>query len=501
MIEFSVAPLAAGETLPREYELAWRLAEFACIRAPLDVDAVDMTANRLIDAIGVAVPALAQQTVVTGHAQASHYPKANGAALIGLPDSRVDCGWASWANGIAVRELDLHDNFYGHGVSHPADAIPALLAVAQHRGLSGKDLVHAILTAYEIQASLVTAIDLNSAGVDHVAHQAPALAAALGTLLKLEVETIYQAINHAAHVSCAPLQARKGAISNWKAAAPAHVSKLAVEAIDRAMRGQTNPAPIYEGHGGLLSTLMSGASSNVKVLLPETTEPRRAILLSYPKAYAAAYHAQAFIDLAFRMRAFVADVDDIESVVIHTKAYTHFYLGSGANDQSKYDPNASRETLDHSLMYIFAIALQDGRWHHERSYAPERAKRPDTVRLWQKIATTEDPEWSRRFKQPDPIHKDHGGRVVITLTDGTIITDEIAVPASHPRGARPFDRSDYVAKFSALSEGLITASSAHSFLNAAANLDGLRKDQLFALNVEAIDLADRLENAPRGLFS
>ena len=28
------------------------------------------------------------------------------------------------------------------------------------------------------------------------------------------------------------------------------------------------------------------------------------------------------------------------------------------------DPNASRETLDHSIMYIFAVALEDADWHH-----------------------------------------------------------------------------------------------------------------------------------------
>ena len=38
------------------------------------------------------------------------------------------------------------------------------------------------------------------------------------------------------------------------------------------------------------------------------------------------------------------------------------------------DPNASRETLDHSIMYIFAVALEDGNWHHVKSYTKARAK-------------------------------------------------------------------------------------------------------------------------------
>ena len=53
-------------------------------------------------------------------------------------------------------------------------------------------------------------------------------------------------------------------------------------------------------------------------------------------------------------------------------------------------------------MYIFAVALEDGGWHHVDSYAPERATRADTVALWHKITTTEDPEWTRRYHASDP---------------------------------------------------------------------------------------------------
>jgi len=50
-------------------------------------------------------------------------------------------------------------------------------------------------------------------------------------------------------------------------------------------------------------------------------------------------------------------------------------MGSGSNDPEKYSPEASRETLDHSAMYIFAVALEDGFWHHETSYSKERKQK------------------------------------------------------------------------------------------------------------------------------
>ena len=142
-------------------------------------------------------------------------------------------------------------------------------------------------------------------------------------------------------------------------------------------------------------------------------------------------------------------------MLIKTSHHTHFVIGSGANDPQKYSPTASRETLDHSIPYIFTVALQDGSWHHVDSYAPERAGRPDTVELWHKVTTVEDPEWTRRYHSLDINEKAFGGSVEITLTDGTVITDEIAVADAHPLGARPFAREQYVNKFRTLATGLV----------------------------------------------
>ena len=98
------------------------------------------------------------------------------------------------------------------------------------------------------------------------------------------------------------------------------------------------------------------------------------------------------------------------------------------------DPNASRETLDHSIMYIFAVALEDGAWHHVKSYTPERAKRKSTVELWKKIKTFEDSEWTKKYHHPDPKQKCFGGKVVITMKDGSIVSDELGLADAHPSG-------------------------------------------------------------------
>lgn len=441
----------SDENLAREGQLAWKIAEVAAEQLEPTAEVTDMVINRVIDNAAVAAASLTREPVVAARAQAEAHLVSRGGtgSTVFGSDRLTSPEWAAWANGVAVRELDFHDTFLAAEYSHPGDNIPSILAVAQHLGRTGPELLRGIVTGYEIQVDLVKAISLHKHKIDHVAHLGPSAAAGIGTLLGLPTETIFQAIGQALHTTTATRQSRKGEISTWKAHAPAFAGKMAVEAVDRAMRGQTSPTPIYEGEDGVIAWLLDGPDARYEVPLPERGEARTAILDTYTKEHSAEYQAQAWIDLARKLHNEYPDLtaDRIERVIIRTSHHTHYVIGSGANDPQKYDPTASRETLDHSIPYIFTVALQDGEWNHERSYAPERAARPDTVALWNKVVTEEDPEWTRRYHSNDPQEKAFGGSVAITLTDGSTIVDEIAVADAHPLGARPFARADYVGKF------------------------------------------------------
>jgi len=177
------------------------------------------------------------------------------------------------------------------------------------------------------------------------------------------------------------------------------------------------------------------------------------------------------------------DLKAIREIVIHTSHHTHYVIGTGAGDPQKSDPNASRETLDHSIMFIFASALHTGFWHHVKSYAPEVAKHPEVVALWKKITTREDAEWTRRYHSIDPTEKAFGGRVEIIFNDGKKLTDEIAVANAHPLGAKPFGRANYIRKFETLTEDLISADESKRFLNLVQRLPQLSATEVAELNV------------------
>ena len=235
----------------------------------------------------------------------------------------------------------------------------------------------------------------------------------------------------------------------------------------------------------MLARMLDGPAAAYTVALPGPGEPRRAILDTYTKEHSAEYQSQAIIDLAQRLRARVPDLARVSDVLLETSHHTHHVIGSGANDPQKYDPDAGRETLDHSVPYILAVALEDGRWHHERSYAPERAHRPGTVALWHKVRTVEDPRWTEAYHRDEP---EFGGRVTITLDDGSTVAGELAVADAHPRGARPFRREQYVAKFRALAQGVLDPAEQDRFLGLASRVPDLSAEEIARLTVSATGL-------------
>ena len=500
MRDIKVKVHPSKSNLKKEDQLAWKIAEIASDKAQLDKDAVDMVINRIIDNASVAIASLNRSAVISSREMALKHQRKKGATIFGV-DSKIlfDCEWAAWANGTAVRELDFHDTFLAADYSHPGDNIPPLVAVAQQKGLNGNDLLKGIITAYEVQVNLVKGICLHKHKVDHIAHLGPSVAAGIGTMLKLNTNTIYQAIQQALHTTISTRQSRKGEISSWKAFAPAHAGKLAIEAVDRAMRGEGAPSPIYEGEDSVIARILNGKNAKYRVPLPKRKEPKKAILETYTKEYSAEYQAQALIDIAKKLNKKIDNLNQIKKIDIYTSHHTHYVIGTGANDPQKMDPNASRETLDHSIMYIFAVALEDANWHHVKSYSKLRSNRKSTIKIWKSIKTHEDKKWTRKYHDPNPRNKSFGAKVVVTMKNGEKVIEELERADAHPYGARPFVREDYINKFLTLTKGILPKKEISRFLNTVQNLKNLKNGQLTKLNLE-IKKSNFKRNKKEGIF-
>ncbi len=486
--------------LPKKKQLAWKIAEVASDNSKLNKNSIEMVINRIIDNASVAIASLNRKSVISSREMAMKHQNRNGATLFGVDSKlRFDCEWAAWSNGTAVRELDFHDTFLAADYSHPGDNIPPLLAVAQQNKRSGLDLLRGIITAYEIQVNLVKGICLHKHKIDHIAHLGPSVVAGIGSMMKLKTETIYQAIQQALHTTISTRQSRKGEISSWKAYAPAHAGKLAIEAVDRAMRGEGAPSPIYEGEDSVIARILDGKKANYKVPLPKIGETKKAILETYTKEYSAEYQSQALIDIAKKLNKKINNLNQIKKIDIYTSHHTHYVIGTGANDPQKMDPNASRETLDHSIMYIFAVALEDADWHHIKSYTKKRANKKSTIKIWKSIKTFENKKWTKKYHDPNPKNKSFGARVVVTMKNGMKVIEELDRADAHPYGLRPFERKNYIKKFLTLTNGIIEQKEGLRFLKVVQKLRNLKSGKLNNLNIK-INKKKLKRNKRKGIF-
>ena len=127
MIDHEVRTHKSSEALPREQQLAWKLAEVATDPVAVEPDVAEMVVNRLIDDAGVAIASLRRRPVANARAQALRHLLQPGAGVFGCGSQVwVSPEWAAWANCVAVRELDFHDTFLAAEYSHPGDNVPAV---------------------------------------------------------------------------------------------------------------------------------------------------------------------------------------------------------------------------------------------------------------------------------------------------------------------------------------------------------------------------------------
>ena len=163
------------------------------------------------------------------------------------------------------------------------------------------------------------------------------------------------------------------------------------------------------------------------------------------------------------------------------------------------DPNASRETLDHSIMYIFAVALEDADWHHVKSYTKQRANKKSTIKIWKSIITHEDKAWTKKYHDPNPKNKSFGAKVVVTLNNGKKIIEQLDRADAHPYGARPFKRQNYIQKFLTLTNGILDKKESSRFLKTVQNLKNLKSGELSKLNIQ-VKKNQIMKNTKKGIF-
>ena len=421
--------------------LADRLARYAAGLRYEDLPApvIHEVKRRVLDSLGCALGAWDAEPCTIARRVACTLSAQRGATLWGT-NHKAPLDWAAFANGCLVRYFDYNDTYLSKEPAHPSDNIPAALAVAEAYGASGRELIAAIVIAYEIQCRFCDAASLRAIGWDHVTYGTFSTALAASRLMRLDPARMKHAVGIAGVTSAALRQSRVGELSHWKGAAFANAARHGVFAAMLAEQGMTGPAPIFEGDKGF-EKLVSGPLKPAGPFADPPAPPGADCMICNTsiKCWPVEYHAQSAVDAALQLRQQLKGVDQIESILVESHDAAVDIIGS---EPEKWRPT-TRETADHSLPYIVAAALADGQIT-DLQFASERFHDPQLLDLVRRVKVVRHRELSELY--PGAV----GNIVTLALRDGRRLSKRVDHACGHARN--PMSDPGVESKFHALAD-------------------------------------------------
>jgi 2-methylcitrate dehydratase len=443
---WSVARADDAKSPAHRAPLAVRLAGYADSLRYEDLDdaTVESVKVHIIDALGCGLAAFDDKPVRICRDVA--LANGGGSATIIGTRRRSSPDLAAFANGAAIRYLDLNDAYVGRITGHPSDNIAACLAVAETERASTKELITAVALAYEVNCRLIDAFDANIAGRgwDVPVLSLPAVALAVGKLMKLSPDRLEQAVNLAVNDHIPLGQTRAQTLSDWKGIADAEAARNAVFATMLAREGLTGPTPIFEGKWGFFALVAGSADVDVGAF------GRRGMPFMVHqcglKSYAAHITAQTAIPAAAALAREIAqaiaketgkEVGSLDRVATLEIGTTRRGVQVAGTDPEKWAPD-TKETADHSLPYIVARAMFDGTIDND-SYTAEKLHDPRVLAFMRKITVKADPAFATQTGDVPPT------RLTAVLDDGRRFTRLVDKMPGFP--GQPMTRAEVERKF------------------------------------------------------
>ena len=405
--------------------------------------------KRIIDALGCGIGAFNAEPVRFSRKIAERAKVNDGSTLLGTRRKSTP-DMASFVNGIMVRYFDYNDTYLSREPAHPSDNLGACISVANSESANGKDLLLSVVLAFEIQCRLCDAVDIRHRGWDHVCYGLVSTALASGRLMGLNSEKMTQAVNLALNSHITMRQVRAGELSMWKGCSFANAGRNGVFSSLLAREGMTGPSPIFEGEMGFFKQVSGPFQINTEEFGGRKGNFK--IGETYLKYFPAEIHSQTAIWAALEARKEIGDPNEIESVEIASHEAGYTILGK---DPEKWIP-ATKETADHSLPYIVAMALLEGKIDNS-SYAPKKFMSPKTLDFLKKVMVVEDKDLTAMY--PEAV----ANRVTVKLTSGKVISKQVNYHKGHPKN--PMSDQDVEKKFRVLTGGQLSKTRAKRALN------------------------------------
>ena len=379
------------------------------------------------------------------------------ATVLGFGD-KLPAVNATLINSLMVRALDFNDIYWKDDPSHPSDIIPAAWAVGELVNANMKDVIVAIVLAYEFEQRLCL---FAKPGVrERKWHHAtltqfvsPIVA---GKLLGLTVDEMVHAIGisgcHNHTIGCPTA----GKLTMMKNTVDPMAVQSGVFAALMAKKGYSGTERVFEGKEGFMDAFI-GWDAKDESMKPTDMEGRDGIsswawdiealvgglgnsykimecgMKAFPTEALTHTHLSCLLNAMISNDLEYSDIKEVR-VTCFAQAYDILF------DPTKYRPE-SRETADHSLPYCMAAAMVDKKITTE-SFSDEKLKDPRIYEVIDKIIGEPSQEFEKMFPAKQP------SRVVVTTIDGREFEEYLEYPKGDPR--EPMTMNDLENKFNSL---------------------------------------------------
>lgn len=418
-------------------------------------EAKDELKKRLLDSMGVAIRALSGEPVKYISQLFDAFGGNSLATFIGGGKSSPER--VAFYNSALVRYLDFNDSYLAKGeTGHPSDNIGSVMAATEYVNGNGKDFLTALAVAYQVQCRLSDVAPVRAKGFDHTVQGSYAAAAGVSKALNLDMKKAANAMAIAGTAYNALRVTRTGYLSHWKGLAYPSVGFTSTHAAFLAKYGITGPEEVFEGNKGFKHSIAGDFE------IDWTSENLEIVTKTIIKKFNAEIHSQSTLEGMIELKTeHNIHPSKVEKIEIETFDVAYHIIGGG-EEGSKINIR-KKEEADHSLQYMTAAALIDGRVMPEQ-YNQLRIENADVQDLLKKISVKENKRYSNAF--PNHIYS----HITVFMHDGQVLKKE----KSDYEGfvTRPASWEIIEKKFSDLSKKVINDHQKEQIIEVVKNLEG-----------------------------
>jgi 2-methylcitrate dehydratase len=416
-----------------------------------------MAKRLLLDSIGCALAAVRLQDILASYKYLQEMGGKKQASIIWYGD-KTNLSNAAFINSLLIRAIDYNDIYWKQDPCHPSDIIPAALAPAEYRGASGKELITAIVVAYELEMRLCLAAEpgIREKGWHHASLTQFVSPLVAGRVLGLTEDQMVSAVGIAgsSHFTLGGVVASH--LTNMKNAADPMATQAGVNAAMLAAAGFSGPQEVFEGKEGLFE-VFSSIKWNRNALVDGLGEEFLITQCGFKAFPTEALTHQPVTATLEAMLENKLTSGEVKEVLVETTKRGADIL----SDESKYHPT-TKETADHSLPYCIAVAIAKG--NVLPSDFEEKALQDKSVlELLPKIKVVASADVDALFPNVKR------ALVTITTTDGRTFKKQEDFARGQPE--RPLSDQELIEKFHANAKIALSKRRREALVQATLNID------------------------------